>query len=136
MLPELLSGLSQSHGYTISVATLINVLIAFSGYELYRRAQRIRGFSGPPGLPIVGNLWQIRGKDAPEQYRVWSRKYGGLYQIQLGNIPALVINSAQSAKDVLITNSQATKSRPEFYTFHKVPPHTRTWRLESTNVGI
>jgi len=89
-------------------------------YEAVRWTARIPRFGGPPGLPIVGNLWQIRHKDAPEQYRIWSRKYGPVYQIQLGNIPILVVNTAAAAKAIFIQNSQATASRPEFYTFHKV----------------
>jgi 3-hydroxyphenylacetate 6-hydroxylase len=72
------------------------------------------------GLPVVGNLLQIQGKDAPEQYRVWSKTYGSVYQIALGSIPVLVINSAAAAKALFIQNSQACASRPEFYTFHKV----------------
>ena len=99
------------------------ILLPFFGlvvYEAVRWNARVPKFGGPRGLPIVGNLWQIQGKDAPEQYRVWSKKYGALYQIQLGSIPVLVINTAAAAKIVLSQNSQATSSRPEFYTFHKV----------------
>ena len=91
-------------------------------YEVARWTARVPKFDGPRGLPIVGNLWQIQSKDAPEQYRLWSKKYGALYQIQLGSIPVLVINTAAAAKIVLSQNSQATSSRPEFYTFHKVCP--------------
>ncbi|OQU96335.1 hypothetical protein CLAIMM_02433 [Cladophialophora immunda] len=102
------------------LAPAVLSLIAFVVYELVRWSARVPGFKGPPGAPIVGNLLQIRHKDAPEQYRQWSRKYGPVYQIQLGNIPVLVINSAAAAKAILNQNSHATSSRPEFYTFHKI----------------
>ena len=97
-------------------------IIALVVYEFARKSARVPGFEGPPGKPIVGNLWQIRQKNAPEQYRQWAKKYGPIYQIQLGNIPVLVINSAAAAKAILNQNSHATSSRPEFYTFHKVSP--------------
>lgn len=121
MLPELFESVqSRPIAQTVPFLILLITTVAFIVYEFVRTSARIKGFGGPPGIPIVGNLWQIRGKDAPEQYRVWSRKYGAVYQIQLGNIPVLVVNSAAAAKAIFVQNSQATASRPEFYTFHKV----------------
>ena len=95
-------------------------VVALVAYEIVRWSARVAGFKGPPGKPIVGNLLQIQHKDAPEQYRQWAKQYGPVYQIQLGNVPVLVINSAAAAKEILNRNSHATGSRPEFYTFHKV----------------
>ncbi|KAI9370948.1 3-hydroxyphenylacetate 6-hydroxylase [Aspergillus egyptiacus] len=91
--------------------------------EFIRASARIPGFKGPCGLPLIGNLAQIR-KNAAEQYRIWSKTYGPVYQIQLGNIPILVINSAASAKVLFGHNAQALSSRPEFYTFHKIVSNT------------
>jgi 3-hydroxyphenylacetate 6-hydroxylase len=54
------------------------------------------------------------------QYREWSNIYGDVYQIQLGNIPVIVCNSAESARVLFGHFSQALSSRPVFYTFHKV----------------
>ena len=114
-----ISSLDQSFQNTaLAVISLVSIVLVV--YELIRWSGRIRGFSGPMGLPVVGNLLQIQGKDAPEQYRVWSKTYGPVYQIALGSIPVLVINSAAAAKALFIQNSQACASRPEFYTFHKV----------------
>lgn len=102
------------------VTIFVLTTIVFVAYEVARHLARVPGFEGPPGKPIVGNLWQIRTKNAPEQYRQWAKKYGPVYQIQLGNIPVLVVNSAAAAKAIFNQNSHATSSRPEFYTFHKV----------------
>ena len=99
------------------VLGLLLVYIIFN--EFVRSAARIKGLKGPPGLPLIGNLWNIRS-NAPEQYRKWSLKYGPVYQIQLGNIPIIVVNSAEAAKALFSHHSQALSSRPEFYTFHKV----------------
>lgn len=87
--------------------------------EFVRYMARIKGFKGPPGLLMIGNLEQIQ-ENAAEQYRQWSAEYGPVYQIQLGNIPIIVVNTAASAKTLFSQNSQALSSRPEFYTFHKV----------------
>jgi 3-hydroxyphenylacetate 6-hydroxylase len=86
--------------------------------ELVRRNARLQ-MKGPAGLPVVGHLWDIR-VNAAEKYREWSKKFGAVYQIQLGNIPVVVINSASAARAIFGQNAQAMSSRPEMYTFHKV----------------
>ncbi|KAJ1323058.1 3-hydroxyphenylacetate 6-hydroxylase [Microdochium nivale] len=87
--------------------------------EVVRYNARIAGLKSPPQLPLIGHLLHIRG-NAPEKYKEWAKTYGDVYQIQLGNIPVVVINSAEAAKAIFAQNSQALSSRPEFYTFHKI----------------
>lgn len=101
---------------------IITVLVVgfLAIHEYVRWSVRIPGFKGPWSRPVVGNLWQIRHINASEQYRQWAKRYGSVYQIQLGNIPVLVVNSAAAAKAIFSQNSHAVSSRPEFYTFHKV----------------
>lgn len=101
----------QGSTVIIAVFVLIN--------ELYRFCTRIKGIPGPTGIPLLGNLHQIKTTSPPEQYRLWSLKYGPLFQIQLGNLPILVINNAEVAKNLLIRESAAFNSRPLFYVFHK-----------------
>ena len=115
---ELIDNITIFQYYSVIISSLL--LVAFLSYEYVRASARIPGFDGPRGLPIVGNLWQLHKKDAPEQYRRWASEHGPVYQVQLGNIPVLIINTAAAAKAILIKNSHATASRPEFYTFHKV----------------
>lgn len=94
-------------------------LTYFLANEVTRRKARLLGFAGPKGLPVVGNIPDIK-YNAAEKYREWSRIYGDVYQIQLGNIPIIVVNSAESARAIFGQFSQALSSRPVFYTFHKV----------------
>ncbi|KAJ5485518.1 3-hydroxyphenylacetate 6-hydroxylase [Penicillium diatomitis] len=105
----------------ISVVVLPLFYIVFN--EFTRASARIQGLKGPAGLPLIGNLAQIR-VNAAEQYREWSKKFGAVYQIQLGNIPVVVVNSAAAAKVLFGQNAQALSSRPEFYTFHKIVSNT------------
>lgn len=104
---------------SFAAAVLIVPFIYVIANEFIRASVRVPGFEGPRGLPLIGNLAQIR-KNAAEQYRIWSKTYGPVYQIQLGNIPVIVVNSAAAAKVLFGQNAQALSSRPEFYTFHKV----------------
>jgi 3-hydroxyphenylacetate 6-hydroxylase len=87
--------------------------------EVTRKNARLEGFDGPRGLWIVGNIPSIR-VNAAEKYREWARKYGAVYQIQLGNEVILVVNTAEAARVLFGQFSQALSSRPVFYTFHKV----------------
>ncbi|KAF2199888.1 cytochrome P450 [Delitschia confertaspora ATCC 74209] len=91
--------------------------------EYVRRAARIKGFSGPPNWPLVGNIPDIK-YNAAEKYRQWSKIYGDVYQMQLGNIPVIVVNSAEAARKIFGQHSQALSSRPVFWTFHKVLSNT------------
>ena len=58
--------------------------------------------------------------NAPERYRLWSKKYGPVFQIMLGNEPVVVVNSAKAAHETFLSQGNAMSSRPMFYTFHKV----------------
>ena len=105
--------------HSLAAAAVLAPILYVILNEFIRDAARVKGMKGPRGLPLIGNLAQIR-KDAAEQYRLWSKKHGAVYQIQLGNIPVVVVNSAASAKVLFGQNAQALSSRPETYTFHKV----------------
>lgn len=87
--------------------------------EYIRRSARVKGFSGPTNWPLVGNIPDIK-YNAAEKYRQWAKTYGDVYQIQLGNVPVIVVNSAEAARKIFGQNSQALSSRPVFWTFHKV----------------
>lgn len=102
----------------LSALLIVPIAYVFTN-EIVRRKARLPAFGGPFGLPVVGNIPDIK-YNAAEKYREWSETYGDVYQIQLGNIPVIVVNSAQAARVIFGQFSQALSSRPVFYTFHKV----------------
>lgn len=67
---------------------------------------------GPPGLPIIGNLYQLDNL-APHRY-LWqlSKKYGPLMSLRLGCVPTLVVSSAKMAKEVMKIHDLEFASRP------------------------
>lgn len=125
---ELFKALSNEFASRPCQTAVTTVLASFLAYivinEYVARSARLAAFDGPKRLPIVGNLHQLRS-NAAEKYRQWAKTYGPVYQIQLGNIPILLVNSASAARTVFGTNSSATASRPEFYTFHKALLHRK-----------
>lgn len=100
-------------GQSLAITALLLPILYVILNEFIRASARVKGMKGPRGLPLIGNLAQIR-VNAAEQYRIWSKKFGAVYQIQLGNIPVVVVNSAASAKVIFGQNAQALSSRPEF----------------------
>ena len=117
---ELLSSQFVSHPLrSFLLSTILVPLIYILGNEYVRHSRRIKGFPGPRNWPLVGNIPDIK-YNAAEKYREWSKKFGAVYQIQLGNEPVIVVNSAEAARKLFGGNSQALSSRPVFWTFHKV----------------
>lgn len=85
------------------------------------RTSPLNHFPGPPpGWPLVGNFLSIYCQRTEKVYLQWAAQYSDVFRIHLGYTPALVINSAEAAKQILGCNSQAVASRPSFYTFHTV----------------
>ena len=82
-------------------STVLSLVIAFITYvvlnEFTRSRARVPGLGGPKGWPLIGNLWDIRS-NAAEKYEEWSKVYGDVYQVQMGNVPVVVVNSAAATK--------------------------------------
>jgi 3-hydroxyphenylacetate 6-hydroxylase len=112
-----MSMLDFSH--LLIILIVVSLAIAPVLYEKRRRGLCIPNVPGPTGLPFVGSIFDVK-PNAAEQCRKWSHQYGDVFQVQLGEIPVLVVNSASAAKAIFLGHSNALSSRPVFYTFHKV----------------
>ncbi|KAH6677259.1 cytochrome P450 [Halenospora varia] len=123
LLTHFLQGAKENPTQYLAISVTLASILYVVVNEFGRKAARVPGLGGPRGLPLIGNLWQIR-QNAAEKYREWAKTHGSVYQIQLGNIPVVVVNSAAAAKVLFGQNAQALSSRPEFYTFHKVLSNT------------
>ncbi|KAH8812106.1 cytochrome P450 [Xylogone sp. PMI_703] len=95
------------------------ILLHLITNEIRRYKARLPDIDGPSGLPVIGNLHQL-GPDPAERLRQWGLKYGGVYQIMMGNMPVVVFSSMRAARDVFIGQGGALVDRPRFYTFHGV----------------
>ncbi|KAI1073825.1 cytochrome P450 [Whalleya microplaca] len=126
VLPAILSDLSAINlsfvGLIWRLALLIPtilLIIYVALNEVVRLRARISGLPGPVGYPVLGSLPSLRGTATSDEYRIWADKYGDVFQVQLGNVPAVIVNSAAAARALFISQREATNSRPIFYVLHK-----------------
>lgn len=53
-----------------------------------------------PGLPLVGNLLQLKEKKPYKTFALMAQKYGPIYSIRAGSSTIIVLNSTNLAKEV------------------------------------
>ncbi|MQM21271.1 hypothetical protein Taro_054307 [Colocasia esculenta] len=101
-----------------------------------RRRRRRRLPPCPPRLPLLGNLHQL-GEVPHVSFRSLSDKYGPLMHLQLGQAHALVVSSAEAAREVLKTRDLSFCSRYPFIASERfsyggmdigLAPYSEAWR--------
>jgi len=80
---------------------------------------KIKGLPEIPGLPIFGNLYGL-GDNHAKAAAEWSKKYGPVFQVRMGNRRIVFANTFDSVRELWITNQSALISRPKLHTFHSV----------------
>lgn len=109
---------SRALYYSFLTPLLLFVLYVI-GSEIERYLARVSGLPGPRGLPLVGSLPWLWGQVHAEKYRQWAAEYGDVFQVQLGNRTAVVVNSSSAARSLFLGQREATNSRPLFYVLHQ-----------------
>ncbi|KAK9414457.1 putative Cytochrome P450 [Seiridium unicorne] len=129
-------------GQVANFQNLIPVLTALAivtiTYVTYNVAFRtdipyIKGLPEIPGaLPVFGHLLQL-GEDHATVCEKWWRQYNhSIFQIKLGNTRAVVVNSFEDCKRMLLGNQNAVIDRPTLYTFHGVISSTQGFTIGSS----
>ncbi|XP_042508787.1 cytochrome P450 71A1-like [Macadamia integrifolia] len=111
----------QGHNFNREIEEFFscrNVLsILFSPlFFIFNKLSRVFGKKqnlppSPPRLPIIGNFHQL-GLLPHRSLRDLSQKYGPLMHIHLGNVPFLVVSSAEMAREILSTQDVVFAYRP------------------------
>ncbi|PAN37971.1 hypothetical protein PAHAL_7G137700 [Panicum hallii] len=99
--------------FTAAVATAaLAVAVAVARYN--RRYRGLRLPPGPPGWPVVGNLFQVAfsGKLFIHYIRDLRREYGPILTLRMGERTLVIISSAELAHEALVEKGQEFASRP------------------------
>jgi cytochrome P450 len=94
------------------VTAALAVAVAVARYNRKHRGLRLP--PGPPGWPVVGNLFQVAfsGKPFIHYIRDLRREYGPILTLRMGVRTLVVISSAELAHEALVEKGQEFASRP------------------------
>ncbi|RDY08887.1 Cytochrome P450 71A1, partial [Mucuna pruriens] len=95
--------------YLSVVCFLISVV--FVVFKLTRRSKS-NAPPSPPKLPFIGNLHQL-GTLPHRSLQTLAHKYGPLMLLQLGQVPTLLVSSAEVASEIFKTHDVFFSNRPK-----------------------
>ncbi|KAJ5601754.1 hypothetical protein N7510_011288 [Penicillium lagena] len=126
-----LLGVVPKSYYSLAIVALVGYLIY--AFTLATDIPHIKGLPEIPGaVPVFGHLLKL-GDDHASVCEGWWRKYGhSVFQIKLGNTRAVVFNSFEDCRKVLLGHQNAIIDRPKLYTFHGVISSTQGFTIGSS----
>ncbi|KAM3543619.1 hypothetical protein ARSEF1564_003472 [Beauveria bassiana] len=135
LLVQKLNVLSEQE-HLVSVVTA--VVIAALTYIIYNvmyatDVPHIHGLPEIPGaVPVFGHLLKL-GEDHASTCEKWWRQYKhSVFQVKLGNTRAVVVNSFDDCKKMLLANQNAVIDRPKLFTFHGLISSTQGFTIGSS----
>ncbi|XP_073119503.1 ent-kaurene oxidase-like [Henckelia pumila] len=64
-----------------------------------------------PGLPVIGNLLQLKEKKPHKTFTKWAEKYGPIYSIKTGSNNMIVLNTTDVVKEAMVTKYSSISTR-------------------------
>jgi phenylacetate 2-hydroxylase len=124
---------SAGYGYLFPSCLVLGSLIGLYIWSSSTDIPSIKGIPEVPGaVPIFGHLLNL-GDDHASVCEKWWRQYRqSVFQIKLGNTRAVVFNSFDDVKKVLVGHQSAVIDRPTLYTFHGVISSTQGFTIGSS----
>ncbi|KAL6174955.1 hypothetical protein ACLB2K_051600 [Fragaria x ananassa] len=88
---------------------LLSIFVVFS---LTKSGETLNLPPSPARLPVIGNLHQL-GKLPHRSLQALSKMYGPLMLLRLGQVPTLVVSSAEMTKQIVQNHDEVFSGRPE-----------------------
>nr|XP_025735870.1 cytochrome P450 2C23-like isoform X2 [Callorhinus ursinus]XP_025735998.1 cytochrome P450 2C23-like isoform X2 [Callorhinus ursinus] len=88
----------------LSLPTFLVACVAFLLFIFVWRREGTHGLllpPGPPPLPIIGNILQVKLWDLPTSLSRLAEQYGPVYSLRLGPHPIIVLHGHEAVKDAL-----------------------------------
>ncbi|KAL9236536.1 hypothetical protein vseg_011192 [Gypsophila vaccaria] len=99
----------------VSVFVALSILtLTYFIFKIKSNKTKLRLPPGPPGWPVVGNLFQVAnsGKAFFEYVRELRPVYGSIFTMKMGSRTMIIVSSAELAYEALIAKGQLFASRP------------------------
>ncbi|KAG9570737.1 phenylacetate 2-hydroxylase, partial [Aureobasidium melanogenum] len=130
---EHLSDVLRMNSVYIAGAASICLVVLLVSWAYGTDIKHIKGIPEIPGaLPVFGHLLKL-GEDHASSCEKWWRQYNQpVFQIKLGNTRAVVFNSFDACRDILVKHHNAVIDRPKLYTFHGVISSTQGFTIGSS----
>nr|XP_046265584.1 cytochrome P450 1A1 [Scatophagus argus] len=114
MILPLIGSVSVSEG----LIAMTTVCLVFLILKLFRAEipEGLRRLPGPKPLPIIGNVLEI-GSKPYLSLTAMSKRYGDVFQVQIGMRPVVVLSGSETVRQALIKQGDEFASRPDLYSF-------------------
>ncbi|XP_050234952.1 premnaspirodiene oxygenase-like [Mercurialis annua] len=99
----------------LSFPILLLISVLFILRAIWKKLKSSKPLNLPPGpwkLPIIGNMHKLIGGLPHHKLGDLAKKYGPVLQLQIGQVPTVVISSAETAKQVMKTHDTIFAQRP------------------------
>ncbi|OVA10524.1 Lipase [Macleaya cordata] len=97
---------------TIALGLLLMLLLTgFLSKQRSRFSRRSSSLPAVPGLPLIGNLLQLKDKKPHQTFTMWAETYGPIYSIRTGASTIVVLNSTNLAKEAMVTKFSSISTR-------------------------
>ncbi|XP_057457934.1 ent-kaurene oxidase-like [Lotus japonicus] len=101
--------LVQTQPYATTLA--LGAVFLFFLFWFTTKRSKLPTVPAVPGLPVIGNLLQLKEKKPYKTFTQMAEKYGPIYSIRTGAFTLIVLNSAQVAKEAMVTKYSSISSR-------------------------
>ncbi|KAM9409650.1 cytochrome P450 1A1-like isoform 1-T1 [Pholidichthys leucotaenia] len=101
--------------FLVAITTVCLVYLILKSFRK-KIPEGLHHLPGPTPLPIIGNLLQM-GRNPHLSLTGMSKKYGDVFQIQIGMRPVVVMSGNETVKQALIKQGDDFSGRPDLYTF-------------------
>uniref|UniRef100_A0A8C1U316 Steroid 21-hydroxylase n=2 Tax=Cyprinus carpio TaxID=7962 RepID=A0A8C1U316_CYPCA len=89
--------------------------------------------SGPPSLPLLGNMLDLAQEHLPIHLTSLALRYGNIYRLNCGNTTMVILNNSEIIREALVKKWSDFAGRPHSYTGDIVSSGGRTISLGDFN---
>ncbi|PWA59978.1 ent-kaurene oxidase CYP701A5 [Artemisia annua] len=96
---------------TVTIAVAIFLYIKSHASNHSRRSTHLPPVPEVPGVPVLGNLLQLKEKKPYLTFTRWAQTYGAIYSIRTGATSMVVVSSSEIAKEAMVTRFSSISTR-------------------------